>query len=306
MQVIYKISDFKESLKKNILCIGIFDGMHIGHQDILKRLVLRAKELKKKSIVLTFYPNPDSQFLIYPLFYRLKLLSELGVDVCIVIKFRKNFSSLEPKNFISKYILGKISPDEIIVGENFRFGKNAQGDINLLSNFAGRFNFKLNSLPLKKMGKKVISSTWIRKLIKCGDFKRIKKLLNKNYSLFGRVVKGQSLGRLLNYPTANISPFSPCFLPSGIYCVEVVWEDKKFFGVCYIGSRPTLSKDTKRYIEVYLFNLKRNIYGKILEIKFIKKIREEKKFSSLEQLKINIKRDIQKAKVFFSNLYPKI
>jgi riboflavin kinase/FMN adenylyltransferase len=321
MQVIYGISKFKENLKKNILCIGVFDGVHLGHQHILKRLVSRAKERDSKSIVLTFYPNPDLQFLIYPLFYRLKLLKDIGVDCCVVVKFSKSLSKLEPEDFISKYIKGIIQPEEIIVGENFHFGKEAKGDVDLLSNYARRFNFRINSLSLKRVNSKVVSSTWIRELIRYGDLKRIKKLLNRDYSIFGKVIKGKSLGRILNYPTANISVFSPCSLPSGIYCVETNfaspqmykknYRDKRFFGVCYIGSKPTIIQDHSpkkklRHIEVHLFNFKRNIYGKTLEIRFIKKIRNEKRFSNLEELKSNIERDIQKAKIFFCNLYHNI
>lgn len=306
MQVIYKICEFKDRFKKNILSIGIFDGMHIGHKEILKKLILKAKEKNSKSVVLTFYPNPDFQFLIYPLSYRLKLLSCEGVDICVVIKFTKNFCNLEPEDFISKYIKGVIQPEEIIVGENFKFGKDAKGDINLLSNYAERFNFRLNSIPLKKIGSKVISSTWIRELLKKGDLKRIRELLNRDYSIFGKVIKGQSLGRLLEYPTANISTSIPCFLPKGVYCVEADYKDKEFLGVCYMGSRPTLSEKNNQHIEVHLFNFKRDIYRRDLEIRFIKKIRDEKKFSNVEELKKNIKRDIQKAKIFFHSLYHKI
>jgi len=306
MQVIYGISNFKNKLKKNFLGIGIFDGMHIGHREIVSKLITRAKEEKKKSVVLTFYPNPDFQFLIYPLFYRLKLLFSEGVDICIVIKFTKKFSKLKPKDFISKYILRIIQPEEIVVGENFNFGRNRKGDLDLLSNYAKRFNFRLNSIPLKKMGEKVISSTWIRESIKKGNFKRIRKLLSRDYSVFGKVVKGQSRGRLLEYPTANISTFVPCCLPSGIYVVKAIHKNEEYEGICYIGSRPTFEKRDERQIEVHLFNFNRDIYRRNLEIIFLKKIRDEKKFSSLEELKKNIKRDIQKAKKFFHSLYHKI
>ena len=316
MQVIYRISEFKDKFKRNILSIGVFDGVHIGHQDLLTRLVSRAKEKKMRSIVFTFYPNPDSQFLIYPIFHRLKLLKDYGVDLCVVVRFSKNLCKLEPADFISKYILEKIQPEEIIVGENFRFGKDGKGDVNLLLHYAKRFNFRINSLPLKKIDSKIVSSTRIRKLIKDGDLERMKRLLNRDYSIIGRVIVGRSLGKKLGYPTANISTFVPCNLASGIYCVEVINRDKKFLGVCYIGSRPTLlpcscvqrgrAKNKLRYIETHLFNLRRNIYGRTLEIRFIKKIRDEKRFNSVEQLKINIKRDIQKAKIFFHNLYHNI
>ncbi len=304
MQVIYGISKFKGSLKKNILSIGVFDGMHAGHQRIIRELVLRAGEEKSKSIVLTFYPNPDSQFLIYPVSHRLKLLSEMGVDVCIVVKFKKSLSNLDPEDFISKYILERIQPSEIIVGKNFRFGRKAEGDINLLSSYAERFNFRLNPLSLEKSDSRVINSTSIRELIKRGDLRRIKKLLRRDYSVFGKVIKGKGLGKKLNYPTANIRPFIPCFLPSGVYMARAVQKNTEYRGVCYIGCRPTLGKSIPRQIEIHLFDLEKSLYRRNLEIRFIKKIRNEKKFSDIEELKKNIRRDIQKIKRFFHSSFP--
>lgn len=268
-------------------------------QEIIRELVLRAKEERSKSIVLTFYPNPDFQFFIYPVSHRLKLLSEMGVDICIVIKFKKSFLDLEPEDFISKYILRGIRPSEIIVGENFKFGRKARGDINLLSDYAKRFNFRLNPLPLKKLRGETISSTWIRELIRKGDFKRIRKLLNRDYSVFGKVTKGKGLGKKIDYPTANIRPFIPSFLPPGVYMARVVQKNTEYRGVCYIGCRPTFGGDSYRQIEIHLLDLRKSFYRRNLEVRFIKKVRNERKFSNIEELKRNIEKDIQKVKKFF-------
>ena len=276
-----------------MVALGVFDGLHLGHRNILQATVKKAGQIKGTSLVLTFFPHPQGKESLYSLEHRLRLIAELGVDVCIVVNFTNSFAKISAQDFIAKILVGKIRASFVYVGRNFRFGNQATGDYKLLVKEAVRHKFRVKIFDVVKSGALPISSTALRKLIKNFKIKEAEKLLGHRVSVLGTVIRGSRLGRLLGFPTANIKAHHEVIPPAGIYAVEIIFSKKKYNGVCYIGKRPTLHlKNKTMRIEVHLFDFHKNIYGLVLEIQFIKLIRSDQKFASLKDLSAQIQKDI--------------
>jgi len=285
----------------------VFDGVHIGHRAILSAVVKKAMAIRGTGMVLTFFPHPQGQSSLYSLEHRLRLIAELGIDVCAVIKFSRAFAKIPAESFIRNILVKKINAHYVYVGKNFRFGKNASGDFSLLKRYSRIYGFRLKGFEVIKANHRNISSTYIRRLIAAGNLELAKKMLGCPVSVFGTVIKGTSLAEKMGFPTANINPHHEILPPSGIYAVQVILNKNKLNGVCYIGRRPTFSMQSLRgkiknlkHVEVHIFNFHKNIYDKNLEIQFLKKIREEKKFSSSPPLVEQIKKDIKISQKLFS------
>lgn len=285
---------------KPVVVLGVFDGVHLGHRQILKTAAKLAHFNKRKSIAITFYPHPQKQESLYSLSHRLNLINEMGVDICIVVKFTADFAQISPEDFIRKILVEKLNASYVFVGNNFRFGKNAKGDLSLLKKMSKIYKFKLKNFLVKKSGNQEISSTYIRRLITSGKLNQAQALLASPVTVLGTVVKGISLASKLGYPTANINPHHEILPPSGVYAVKVIFNKKIYNGVCNIGKKPTVlikyASLVDKHVEVYIFDFNKNIYGKDLMIQFIAKIRNEKKFSSLNDLSAQIQKDVLKAK----------
>jgi len=276
-----------------VIALGVFDGVHRGHRNILQAAVSIARRVKGKSIALTFFPHPEKEPSLYSLEHRLKLIAELSIDVCIVVNFSHSFAKITADDFIAKILVEKIGVRFVCVGRNFRFGNKAGGDYRLLAAAAKKYNFKLKVFKVLKSKGLVISSTVIRKLIKSAKIKEAQELLGRRVSVLGTVINGSRLGRLLGFPTANINPHHEVIPPAGVYAAQIVFSKKKYNGVCYIGKRPTLRLENKALrVEAHLFNFHKNIYGRALEIQFIKLIRQDQKFASLKELAFQVKKDI--------------
>ncbi len=290
--------------RKPVVALGVFDGLHLGHRHILLHVVNKARAIKGTAIVVTFWPHPQRQESLYSLEHRLRLIAECGIDVCVVIKFSPVFARIPAEKFIEQILVKKIHADYICVGRNFRFGQGAKGDFKLLKKFSRRFDFKLKGFRMLKINRKNISSTYIRRLITSGKLSQAQSLLGRPVSVFGTVIKGRSLARRLGFPTANINPHHEVLPPSGAYAVKVILGRVKLNGVCNIGFRPTIPRfglaQSSKHVEAHIFNFHKNIYKKDLEIQFIKKIRQEKKFSSLHDLGAQINKDIEFARNMFS------
>ncbi|MCX5668832.1 MAG: riboflavin biosynthesis protein RibF [Candidatus Omnitrophica bacterium] len=292
MKILYGVGRIKK-LCRPVVALGVFDGLHLGHRNILQATVRKARQIKGTSLVLTFFPHPQGKESLYSLEHRLRLIAELGVDVCLVVNFTRSFAKISAQDFIAKILVEKIHVNFVYVGRNFYFGNQALGNYKLLAASAKKYKFGLKVFEVVKSAGLTVSSTVIRRLIKNSEINNAQKLLGRRVSVLGTVTRGSRLGRLLGFPTANIEAHHEVIPPAGIYAVQIVIFKKKYNGVCYIGKRPTvhLKKRAKR-IEVHLFNFHKNIYGLVLEIQFIKLIRQDKKFASLKDLATQIQKDI--------------
>ena len=299
MKIVFGFGKVYKS-KKPVVALGVFDGLHLAHTRILRAAVSLAQRLKKKAVLVTFWPHPQKEPSIYSLEHRLRLISGERLDLTLVAHFNKSFARLSAENFVKKILLDKIKAGYILVGENFRFGQGAKGDYKLLLKLAKQYHFRLKVFPVVKMGGRPVSSTYIRRLIFTGKLKEAQRLLGRPVSVLGTVISGDSFGRRLGFPTANINPHHEVLPPSGVYAVRIIFNQRNLEGVCYIGSKPTLKKEEDKRVEVHIFNFKKNIYNKYLEIIFIKQIRKEKKFKSTSALSEEIKKDIFRAQAYFS------
>ncbi len=292
MKIIYGIEKIK-TLPRPVVALGVFDGLHLGHRNILRAAVIKARQIKGTSLVVTFFPHPQGKASLYSLEHRLRLIAEAGVEVCIVIKFSRPFAKISAQDFISKILVKKIGVSFVYVGKNYHFGYLARGDYKLLRESAKKYNFGIKIFNVIKSSGVIVSSTAIRKLIRNSQIKKAQRLLGRRVSVLGTVIKGSKLGRLLGFPTANIKPHHEIIPPAGIYAVKILFSGKKYNGVCYIGKRPTLSLKSKPLrIEVHIFDFRKNIYGEVLEIQFIKLIRQDQKFPNLKHLSRQIQKDI--------------
>lgn len=300
MKIINGISKIGR-FKKPVLAMGVFDGVHRGHKEILKAAVKKAHKVKGTSIALTFWPHPQREGSLYSLEHRLRLIAELGIDLCVVVNFSRHFSEIKAQDFISNILVNKIHAEYIYVGDDFKFGKNTEGDLDLLFNLGRVYGFKVKGFKIIKSKGKPISSTLIRSLIKNGEIEKAQGLLDRPVSILGTVTRGTALGRIIGFPTANINPHHEVIPAMGIYAVKVILGKNKLKGVCYIGTKPTIILKNKRInIEVHILNFHRNIYGKYLEIQFVKMIRKDKKFPSLAFLANQIKIDVALARKILS------
>jgi len=290
--------------------IGVFDGVHIGHIYIIRKTVERAKKLGSKSVVVTFDPHPlkvlrSKSYVptLISLEHRMRLISELGVDRVEVLKFTKPLSRLSPEKFVKDILIDKFGLKEIYVGENFYFGHNAQADPVALKRLGKRYGFQVRVIrPLKKYGR-VVSSSLIRGLILKGEISKAAKFLGRPVSVLGTVVKGESRGRILGFPTANVNPHHEVVPPPGVYAVRVKFRKRILQGVLNIGLRPTFYKDTKDLeptIEVHILDFNKDIYNEDIEIFFVKKIRNELRFSERDDLMSQIKEDIRTARIILA------
>ncbi len=284
-----------------IVTIGTFDGVHLGHQKILTRL----KELKEKTglqtVVLTFDPHPRKVLfpeqkdlkLLTLVEEKLELLKLYGVDVSVVYPFTREFSEMDPRQYIEEILIKKLNIKYFIIGYDHKFGKNRSGDINVLKKFAPDYNFNLEEISAQDIDHIAVSSTKIRKALEEGNLDQASEFLGHNFFVQGKVVKGKQLGRTLGYPTANLKLDSDeKIIPrNGIYFVSAQVEGKNFFGMSSIGYNPTTDNDQKIKIEVNIFDFERDIYSKAIKLNFLKRLRDEKKFANLTELTVQLKKD---------------
>ena len=308
---IFNNPNISKPYKKSSLAIGNFDGVHKGHQKVFKFARLVAKKTKSKFGILTFSPLPVMFFNKRIKNYRLtsekekfQLLKKNGADFTINIKFNKNFSKIYAKDFIEKIIYKKINPKQVFVSNNFKFGNKRKGNVNLLTKFGNRYNYKLLKISPHKYEKKMVSSTRIRKYIQRGNFDLANKLLTRVWSIEGRVIKGRKLGRRLGYRTCNMRIKNYVLPMPGIYAVKVMIGNKKKLtkGIAYLGSRPTF-KGKEIFLEINIFNFNGNLYKKKLKVYFLKFIRRDRKFTSAIGLIKQMNKDVILAK---KSLKPKL
>lgn len=296
-----------------VLTVGTFDGVHLGHRKIIARLHDLAKTINGESVIFTFDPHPRKVVapdetnlrLLTTLEEKIGLFEQSGIDHLIIYPFTPEFAQLTYEEFVENILVGQIHTKLLVVGYDHKFGKNRKGDFEFLKNCGGRLGFQIEKLDALLMNETSISSTKIRDAIQCGDFETANAFLGYPFTLHGTVVEGQKLGRKIQFPTANVEASDPDkIIPGyGVYAVKVNVSDQTFRGMLNIGSRPTVNNNADhRSIEVHIFDFESDIYGNPIEIVFFKKLREEKKFDSLDALKDQLAKDKTDTNNFFKQL----
>ena len=304
MVILYNNFKVKQIHKRSIILIGNFDGVHSGHQKLFKLAKLYKKKYKRKIGVINFDPMPKmffnksiKNFKLTNLDQKIKLLKNQGVDFIITKKFDKKFSQIKSIKFIEEILFKKLNSKFIFVSNNFRFGNKREGNVSLLSKNQSKFNYVLiKPKPLIKQ-KKIISSSLIRKYLENGKLDKANSLLRRKWTIQGVVQKGRQLGKKIGFPTCNIDIKDYVLAKPGVYVVKVLRPNNSKYlrGIANLGYRPTFNQK-KILLEVHLFNYSGNLYNKLLSVEFLKFIREEKKFKNVNQLKSQIKKDLNIAK----------
>ncbi|MDC0046612.1 bifunctional riboflavin kinase/FAD synthetase [Candidatus Pelagibacter sp.] len=304
MVKLYKNFNIKKNHKNSLILIGNFDGVHLGHQKLFKLAQLYKKKYNLKIGVVNFDPMPKmffnkllKNFRITSINQKIALLSKFKVDFIITKKFDKKFSKTKSINFIKEILNKKLKSKFIFVSNNFRFGNKREGNVNLLIKNEKKFNFKVvKPQPLSKR-QKIISSTLIRSFLEKGFLEKANKLLNRNWTIDGIVQRGRQVGKKIGFPTCNIDIQDYVLAKPGVYAVKVLRSNNSKYlrGIANLGYRPTFNQK-KILLEVHLFNYSGNLYNKHISVEFLKFIREEKKFKNVNQLKSQIKKDLNIAK----------
>ena len=300
----YRNFNIKKLHKGSIILIGNFDGLHLGHQKLFQLAKSYKKKYNLKIGVVNFDPMPKmffnkklKNFRLSNIDQKFKLLSNLKVDFVITKKFDKKFSKTKAPNFISQILNKKLGSKFIFVSNNFRFGNKREGNVNLLKKYEKLFNYKVvKPEPLIK-SKKIVSSSLIRKLLEKGLLDKANNLLKRNWTIQGVVKKGRQVGKKIGFPTCNIDIGDYVLAKPGVYAVKVLRKNSKKYlkGIANLGYRPTFNQK-KILLEVHLFNFSGNLYNKLLSVEFLKFIRKEKKFYNVNQLRAQIRKDLNIAK----------
>ena len=296
--------------KMFFLAIGNFDGIHLGHQTIIKKLVKDAESQNKPSAILSFNPHPrqffNSELKCYQIISdhkKQEILTNLGVRHYFCLRFDKLIANLSPSDFINEIIIQKMNVNRLIVGGDFKFGKNREGDVRLLSDHSVIHGFDLEIIESVKniVEEEIYSSTSVRNAIRSGNFEKVQSMLGYKWTMEGKVINGDRRARKMNFPTANLLPHKQIYPKKGVYVVNISLNDRKYQGIANFGERPTVD-GKKLLLEVHIFNFNEDIYGNHLTVEFLTFIRGEQKFDSFSLLVEQIKKDIQIAKNYHLNL----
>jgi riboflavin kinase/FMN adenylyltransferase len=303
MEIIRKERNFQREFKNPVLTIGNFDGVHLGHQRIFQQVKEKAKEIGGESIVYTFDPHPvellapeRKPLLITPSKEKFRLIEEQGIDVVISANFSPKFASQTPEEFVKNILYDQIKIRHLFVGHDYTFGKDRRGNIAMLVDFGRKLGFMVEVVEAVRVGGTVVSSTRIREIIQKGEMAEAAKMLGRNYLLSGKVIHGHGRGsRQLGFPTANLKPEGALIPKPGIYATWVYLEGKKYAAVANLGWNPTFH-DQKFSVEVHILHFDRDIYGQLLRVEFVERLRDEITFQGPQELIAQIKKDISRAK----------
>ncbi len=308
---IHKGANAFKSEKQTVVTIGTFDGVHAGHQQIIKRLVDAAKIENLESVIFTFFPHPRMVLqkesglkLINTIEERTEILENTGIDHLVVHPFTQQFSRLTAQEFVRDILVNRLKAKKVIIGYDHRFGRNRTADINTLKQFGEEYGFEVEEITKQEVDQVAVSSTKIRNALLKGRVEQANNYLQTPFSLKGVVVRGRGLGKEFKYPTANVSIKEDYKLipKNGVYVVSSTIDGEKYFGMMNIGTNPTVGGE-EQTIETYFFNLDKDLYGKELRIEMLTRIRAEKKFSSIEALKIAMRQDEAFSKQYIRDNY---
>lgn len=300
MKVYHDIKDFRK-IPNAIVTIGTFDGVHLGHQAVFKQMVDKARQIGGETVVITFFPHP--RIVISPNDNRLRLITSQedktehlrrsNIDNLIIINFTKEFSHTSSEDFIKDYVVRYIQPAILVIGYDHHFGSNRSGDFDTLSKLGMEFHFAVEKINEQDIEDITISSTKIRSALQQGDIKLANKLLGYSYSTSGIVTHGDSIGRTLGFPTANISikPEYQLIEKTGVYATIAKVDGKDYPSMTYIGRRPTISNGLPTSTETYIMDFDGDLYGKEIRVTFVDRVRDEMTFDNLERLKSQIQED---------------
>jgi riboflavin kinase/FMN adenylyltransferase len=302
MEIYRREKDLKRSFRNPVLTIGNFDGVHLGHQFIFRRVLEKAREINGEAIVYTFDPHPveilapqRKPLLITPLEEKLRLIEKQGMDAPICAPFTEKYASQPPEDFVKNVLYDQIKIRHIFVGHDFTFGRNRRGNIALLIDLGKKWGFHAEMIEAVRLEGAVVSSTRIREFVSKGEMGEATKLLGRPYVLSGKVIHGHGRGsRKLGFPTANLKPTGILFPKSGIYAVWAIHDGRRYEGVANLGWNPTF-QDEKFSIEIHILNFNQDIYGEDLRVEFIRRLRDEVTFRGPEELIAQIKKDVAQA-----------
>jgi riboflavin kinase/FMN adenylyltransferase len=307
MRILRSIPELAEVPGPVFLAIGVFDGVHRGHQAVISTAASDAQSAGGTAVVVTFDPHPakilrpqESPRLLTATEHKIALIRALGVSHLLMLKFDRELASTAPADFVRQLVAAAKPLREICVGQEWCFGKNRAGNLALLKKLGAELDFNVVGVePVTSEGN-VVSSTAIRRAVETGDFETASRMLGRDYTILGTVEEGKHLGRSLGFPTANLSAHSEQFPPNGVYAAEGTLDGKTLRGVVNLGLRPTIeSESPQRVLEFHVFDLDQDLYGKDIELRFRHYLRPERKFESLAALREQIARDVESARAIF-------
>ena len=312
MQIYYDLEAPSESFQESMLTVGVFDGLHVGHQAVIQQVLTQAKQFKLASFVLTFDPPPLA-FLapercppaLTTLPKKIEILEQLGVDSVIFARFDAHLQQMSPDTFVQEVLLKRLHARQVIVGYDWQFGRGRSGNADALKQLGDQYQFDVMIVDPVQLHGKPVHSTRVREAIADSNLDLASELLGRRYSIMGEVVEGEGRGRQIGFPTANIDAGNQMLPPNGVYAVQVKLEGSIFDGVVNMGTRPTFDGE-KFQIETHLFDFEKMIYGKKIEIFFIEKIRVEQRFSNPEMLINQITRDVINAQAILNQMKDRI
>ncbi len=307
MELVRGLHNLRPAHRGCAATIGSFDGVHLGHQAVLAKLAHEGRARKLPVTLITFEPQPREYFSpgstpprLTRFREKLEALQSCPVDRVVCLRFSDALAALTAEEFIQQLLVEGLGVKYLVVGDDFRFGKNRAGDKALLQQSAGRHGYQLGTLEDFEMNGQRVSSTRVREALESGDLETARTLLGRPYSMCGRVAHGDKRGRTIGFPTANIFLHRASAPVSGVFAVEMLGiDDGPVPGVANVGTRPTV-EGSRALLEVHLFDFARDIYGQHVQVRFVKKLREERKFDSFEHLKQQIQLDSGQARAFFS------
>jgi riboflavin kinase/FMN adenylyltransferase len=293
-------------LRPTVLTLGVFDGLHLGHQKIMETVVERAKAVGAHATAITFDPHPRAVLhpesappLLQTLDQRLANFEVLGIEQAIVIPFNKNFAANPADAFLKEIVHDRLHAREVYLGKGFAFGKDRDGNIELLRKMSSELGFFADEVPEVTLRDQRISSSKIRKLLDAGRVNLVRRMLGRPYGVEGVIIRGNRRGHTIGFPTANLKPHNRVIPKFGVYATATLLDGKWRRSITNIGVRPTFENDAEPSIETYIFDYDGDLYGDVLRVRFLHRIRDERKFSGIDELKAQIQKDSQRALNYF-------
>jgi riboflavin kinase / FMN adenylyltransferase len=306
MQILRSVPELSQLQGPLFLAIGVFDGVHLGHRAVISTSAEHARAVNGTPVVVTFDPHPEkvlrphkAPHLLTATPHKIALIRALGVGHLLILPFDKHFAATEAEEFVHQLLQHSNPLREICVGHEWSFGRNRRGNLDLLKKLGAEFDFNVVGISPVTLNGEIVSSTTIRSAVEAGDFQKAAIMLGREYTILGTVVHGDDLGKKIGFPTANLSAHSEQFPPNGVYVAEAKLDGVVYPGVVNLGCRPTINSGrSNRILEVYLLDFDRDIYGKDLELRFVRYLRPEKKFENVDALIRQIGLDVQQAREF--------